>query len=56
MEKLTGARDAFEKGLELDKDNTNYVKCTKQVKLQKHLNLCDGSIDKETKKCTSTLK
>ncbi|KAL3926236.1 MAG: hypothetical protein SGPRY_003390 [Prymnesium sp.] len=30
MEKLTGARDAFEKGLELDKDNTNYVKCTKQ--------------------------
>merc|ERR1711998_456758 len=30
MEKLGPARDAFEKGLELDKDNATYVRCTKQ--------------------------
>ena len=30
MEKLAQARDAFEKGLELDKDNATYVRCTKQ--------------------------
>jgi len=30
MEKLGPARDAFEKGLELDKENATYVKCTKQ--------------------------
>jgi len=30
LEKLGPARDAFEKGLELDKDNATYVRCTKQ--------------------------
>jgi len=30
MDKLAGARDAFEKGLELDRDNATYVRCTKQ--------------------------
>jgi len=30
MDKLAGARDAFEKGLELDPDNSTYVRCTKQ--------------------------
>lgn len=30
MDKLAGARDAFEKGLELDRDNPTYVRCTKQ--------------------------
>lgn len=30
MDKLGPARDAFEKGLELDKDNPTYVRCTKQ--------------------------
>merc|ERR1712228_165500 len=30
MDKLAGARDAFEKGLELDRDNATYVRCTKR--------------------------
>merc|ERR1719310_1888467 len=30
MDKLGPARDAFEKGLELDRDNPTYVRCTKQ--------------------------
>ena len=30
MDKLGGARDAFEKGLELDSENPTYVRCTKQ--------------------------
>ena len=30
MDKLGPARDAFEKGLELDKDNATYVRCTRQ--------------------------
>ena len=30
MDKLGPARDAFEKGLELDRDNPTYVRCTRQ--------------------------
>uniref|UniRef100_A0A7S3W520 Uncharacterized protein n=1 Tax=Emiliania huxleyi TaxID=2903 RepID=A0A7S3W520_EMIHU len=30
MDKLAGARDAFEQGLDLDRDNATYVRCTKQ--------------------------
>jgi len=30
LDKLGGARDAFEKGLELDPENATYVRCTKQ--------------------------
>merc|ERR1719181_2114869 len=30
MDKLGPARDAFEKGLELDQDNATYVRCTRQ--------------------------